>query len=300
MARKGSPSYAADATVVTDRSHVDSTEHWALVGSEPFQIRPEERLKPKGRVSQSNPPGNGAAPETEPSTHTLSHDDINVVFQPIVDIATRQLFSFEALTRCTVPAFRNPEYLFRRASQERACGRLGRIVRDVAVSRCQGVPLFINIHPDELAAHWLVRPDDPICFHDSEVYIEVTETAAFTHYDLCTSVLREMGSRLGFHLAVDDLGAGHSNLKRVLDLEPKVVKLDRALITGIDSNWRQRTLVKYVVQLCVDLGARVVAEGIETVDELDACEEAGCHLAQGYLLAKPAYPLPAFQWPVAR
>lgn len=270
-----------------------SSDHWVLVGSEPFVVRPEESQASLTRVSDEPEVGT----EVERSTHTITTEEINVVFQPIVDIATRQLFSFEALTRCTIPAFRNPEYLFKRASQERACGRLGRIVRDVAVARCQGVPLFINIHPDELAAHWLVRPDDPICFHDSEVYIEVTESAAFTHYELCTSVLREMGSRMGFHLAVDDLGAGHSNLKRVLDLEPQIVKLDRALVTDIDKKPRQRTLVKYMVQLCEDLGARVVVEGIETKDELLACEELGCHYAQGYLLARPAYPLPAFQWP---
>jgi EAL domain-containing protein (putative c-di-GMP-specific phosphodiesterase class I) len=63
-----------------------------------------------------------------------------------------------------------------------------------------------------------VRPDDPVFFHDHDVYVEITESAAFTHYELCVSVLKEIQSRAGIFLAVDDLGAGHSNLKRVLDL----------------------------------------------------------------------------------
>ena len=129
------------------------------------------------------------------------------------------------------------------------------------------------------------------------MYVEITESAAFTHYDLCVSVLREIKSRAGIFLAVDDLGAGHSNLKRVLDLEPRIVKLDRALVTGLDKHRRQQTLVRHVVRLCVELGAEVVAEGIETYDELSAVVDSGAHYAQGYLLGRPGFPLQPGLWP---
>jgi EAL domain-containing protein (putative c-di-GMP-specific phosphodiesterase class I) len=232
-----------------------------------------------------------------PNAEGLSEKDIDIVFQPIVSVLTRRVFAYEALTRCRWPSLANPETLFRRASEESCCGRLGRIVRAASVQRAPGVPLFVNVHPDELSARWLVRPDDPVFFHDHDVYVEITESAAFTHYEVCVNVLKEIQSRAGIFLAVDDLGAGHSNLKRVLDLEPRIVKLDRALITGLDQNPRQQILVRHVVRLCVELGAEVVAEGIETADELSAVVDLGCHYAQGYLLGRPSYPLPPAHWP---
>ncbi len=232
-----------------------------------------------------------------PNAEGLTEHDIEVVFQPIVSVTTRRVFAYEALTRCRWPSLANPEVLFKRASEEACCGRLGRIVRAAAMERAGAVPLFVNIHPDELSARWLVRPDDPVFFHEHDVYLEITESAAFTHYDVCVNVLKEIRSRTGIFLAVDDLGAGHSNLKRVLDLEPRIVKLDRALVTGLDQSGRQQILVRHVVRLCMELGAEVVAEGIETPDELSAVIDCGAHYAQGYLLGRPSYPLPPAVWP---
>jgi EAL domain-containing protein (putative c-di-GMP-specific phosphodiesterase class I) len=188
--------------------------------------------------------------------------------------------------------------LFERAVSEQACGRLGRTIREVAFSRCMGVPLFVNVHPNELSARWLVRPDDPVFFHDSDVYLEITETAAFSHFELCMGVLKEVCSRAGAFLVVDDFGAGYSNLKRIIDLQPRIVKLDRTLIARLDRDRRQQTLVRYIVDLCLELGAKVVAEGIETLDELKAARDCGAQYGQGYLLARPSYPAPDPTWPL--
>jgi len=235
-----------------------------------------------------------------PSVRGLARSDVNVVFQPIVDLATHRIFAYEALARCRWPEYTNPAVLFEQASHEDGCGRLGRVIREVTFDLGAGFPLFVNVHPDELSARWLVRPDDPLYLHDHHVFVEITESAAFTHFDLCRNVLREMRARGGVFLAVDDLGAGHSNLKRVLDLEPQVVKLDRALVTGIDTNRRQRVLVRHVIELCTELDAQVVAEGIETPDELSALIDVGAKYGQGYLFARPAFPLPKAKWPGAR
>lgn len=233
-------------------------------------------------------------------TRGLLLSDLDVVFQPIVDIARRQIFAYEALVRCKWPSLNDPAVLFERASAERSCGRLGRLIREVAISRCPGVPLFINVHPDELGASWLLRHDDPIACHDHDIFLEVTESAAFTHHEQCLNVLKELASRQGIYLAVDDLGSGHSSLKRVLDLEPRIVKLDRTLVTGLDKNVRQQALVRHLVQLCVELGAQVVAEGVETSDELQAVNDTGAHLVQGFVFARPSFPLPLARWPGAR
>jgi EAL domain-containing protein (putative c-di-GMP-specific phosphodiesterase class I) len=189
--------------------------------------------------------------------------------------------------------------LFQHAVTENACGRLGRLIRDVAFQTCGDVPLFVNLHPEELNSRWLVRPDDPLCFHAAPVYLEITESAAFTHFELCMSVLRELCRRSGALLVVDDFGAGHSNLERVVDLEPSIVKLDLALTRGIDAHKRKQAVVRHVVNLCKELGARVVAEGIETIDELSCVRDLGVDYAQGYLLARPAAPPPKVTWPFA-
>lgn len=226
-------------------------------------------------------------------------DDLRVVFQPIVDLSTGIPFACEALVRCRLPEFQPPPKLFDHAVEAGCVGRLGRLIREIAVPLCSGIPVFINIHPAELGEGWLVRPDDPIFSHDAEVYLEITESVPMTHFNLCMSVLREVCSRGQFYLVVDDLGAGYSNLKRIADLEPRMVKIDRGLVEGVDRNHRQQTLVRRVVNLCKDLGAFVIAEGIETRSEFDALQDTGAQYGQGFLLARPAFPIPAVTWPPA-
>ncbi len=218
--------------------------------------------------------------------------DLSVVFQPIYRFKTNKTFAYEALVRCAVPRFAAPPDLFRQAVSARCAGRLGRVIREIAVPLCGATPVFVNVHPSELNESWLVRPDDPIYSHDAEVFIEVTETVPLTHFDLCLSILREVRSRGGVYLVVDDLGAGYSNLKRIADLEPSVVKLDRALIAETPRFPKRRDLVKAVVRLCHDLDAEVVIEGIETRDECQVAIDSGAEYGQGYYLARPGFPLP--------
>ena len=236
--------------------------------------------------------------ESERSVVDVRAEDLNVVFQPITRLDTGTIFAVEALCRCKWPEFASPPVLFEHAVTEGCTGQLGRYIREVAFNRVQQTPLFVNLHPHELNQHWLVRPDDPLFFHDHDVYLEITESAAFTYYDLCVNVLKEVCSRSGAHLVIDDFGAGYSNLKRIADLEPHIVKLDLAFTRDLDRLPRQRVLVEHVVRLCAELGAKVVAEGIETIDELKATIDCGVHYGQGYLLARPAFPVPAGNWPL--
>lgn len=246
------------------------------------------------------------APELVPGRDSLlalealvRPDELSVVFQPIVSMQNGELFAYEALVRCTRQEFVSPPVLFERAVSAGCVGRLGRMVREIAVPLAAGIPLFVNVHPLELEEPWLVRPDDPLYAHDSDVFLEVTESVPLTHFELCRHVLHEVRVRGGVHLVVDDLGAGYSNLKRIIDLEPRVVKLDRELIVGVDRSQRQQRLVANVVRLCCDLDATVVAEGIETAEEFDALCETGVHYGQGFLFARPQFPLPAVSWPPA-
>lgn len=226
----------------------------------------------------------------------LAQGKLYCAFQPIVDLARGRVFGYEALARSEAAEFPNPLVLFDAAIATGFTGKLGRALRQMAVRDCPHTTLFLNMHPDEFAEGWLVRPDDPITLHDQDVYLEVTESVPLSHYQFCHSVLAEIRSR-GVKIAVDDLGAGFSNLKYIADLQPDVVKLDRELVAGLTRNSPLHRLVTSLVNLCHEMGARVVAEGIETGVELRAVIDTGAHFGQGYHLARPARVPPRIDWP---
>jgi EAL domain-containing protein (putative c-di-GMP-specific phosphodiesterase class I) len=221
----------------------------------------------------------------------LTLGDLSVVYQPIVYLNSMKPFAYEALVRSNSPHWINPPKLFDEAIQSRCVGALGRAIRELSTNHCPGVPLFLNVHPNEFDESWLVRPDDPIFTHDSQIYLEVTESVPLTHFAYCHSVLREIRGK-GVSLAVDDLGAGYSNLKYIADLKPEMVKLDRTLIADLADDRRAQVLVRHIVQLCHELGARVVAEGIEQETEMKVVIDCGADFGQGYYFARPAYPAP--------
>ena len=218
------------------------------------------------------------------------------VFQPLVDLRTREIFAYEALARCSMEVFRSPPVLFDAAVKLGRVGELGRYLRQTAVDACTNYPLFLNVHPHEFNEGWLIQPNDPIFWHGESIYLEITESVPLHYFEQCHSVLAEARSK-GVYLAVDDLGAGYSNLKYISDLSPEVVKIDRDLIAGVTIGSRGFRLIKGIVRLCEDMGAKVVAEGIETPTELGAVIEAGAHYGQGYLLARPGLPPPPAVWP---
>ncbi|HYU15558.1 MAG TPA: EAL domain-containing protein [Candidatus Acidoferrum sp.] len=217
----------------------------------------------------------------------LEEGQIYCAFQPLVDLQRRTTFGFEALVRSESPDFPNAMSIIEQAVEHCFMGRLGRALRHMAVTHCSHHPLFLNLHPAEFDEGWLVRPDDAIASHDHDIYLEITESVPLTHFRYCHSVLREIRSK-GIKVAVDDLGAGHSNLKYIADLAPEVVKLDRNLIAQLRHESRLQTLVTSIVELCNRLGARTVAEGIETREEMLAVLETGCHFGQGFFLGRPA------------
>lgn len=94
---------------------------------------------------------------------------------------------------------------------------------------------------------------------------------------------------MGFRTAIDDFGAGHAGLGLLADFQPDIAKLDMALIRGIDTDDARQKIVKYTVAMLDDLGVTPLCEGIETVAELQALQDLGINLVQGYLIAKPSF-----------
>jgi EAL domain-containing protein (putative c-di-GMP-specific phosphodiesterase class I) len=225
----------------------------------------------------------------------LTEGILELVFQPIFELATGEVFGYEVLTRSPSRVFKGPESLFSAAARAGRVGELGRLQRFLAVSSAPGTPLFINVHPGEFDHPFLVKPDDPIFRHGDDVYLEVTESAPLSYFEQCTSVLGEL-QRKGIRVAIDDFGAGFSNVKYIADLSPDVVKLDRELMSEVRHGSRQFRLLISIVRLCKDMGARVVAEGIETTQEYVVAEHAGVDFCQGYLVGRPSQKAEARGW----
>ena len=236
------------------------------------------------------------ADKTAAAIHVIEERQLEVAYQPIYDLGSGKVFAYEALARVESPVFDDLIDLFQIASEAGRVAELGRLHRHQAVSRCPMQPLFINIFPTELDYGLLVRPDDAIFRHRWPVYLEITESLPLSHFEQCKEVISELRRR-GMMLAIDDLGAGYSNLKYIADLSPDIVKLDRNLIVGVREGDRQAKLVRAIVALCHDMGARVVAEGIETISELMVAERAGVEFCQGYLLGRPGPSPQGESWP---
>src|SRR5262249_10873481 len=102
--------------------------------------------------------------------------------------------------------------------------------------------------------------------------------------------------RMGFRIALDDLGAGYAGLSSFAQLEPEVVKLDMSLVRDVDRAATKQKLIRSFAELCKDMGILVIAEGCEAKARRTALLEFGCDLLQGHLFARPAQPFPIPRW----
>lgn len=210
------------------------------------------------------------------------------VFQPIVNLASEAVVGFEALTRFDDGT--PPEELFAEARSvglevvlERAC-----IQAALAASGSlpEGAWLSLNVSPSYLQRR---SGRDPLgTGHGSRrLVVEITESSAIEDYGR----LRETISRLrdqGVAVAVDDAGVGFDSLRRLLELRPDFIKLDRSLIRSLARDRVQQALVSAMAQFARDAGAEIIAEGVERSAQRDALVRLGVPLGQGFLLGRPA------------
>ncbi|MEM9195679.1 MAG: EAL domain-containing protein [Myxococcota bacterium] len=238
------------------------------------------------------PEGTSFTPTPLHLPEVLASGELFVLYQPLVHLWSTEIFAYEALVRSTAPGFTQPRALFAEAADASCAGALGRLARRLAFQGAPGAPLFVNVHPSELEEPWLIDSSDPIYHHSHSTYLELSESVPLSHSKVCRGVLEEIRRR-GVRLSIDDLGAGHSNLLYIAELEPAYVKLDGSLVRRAASDERARSLIRNVLRLCDELDAEVVAEGIEDRDTLRALVDIGVPFGQGYYLADPENPAPA-------
>ncbi|HEU0030885.1 MAG TPA: EAL domain-containing protein [Kofleriaceae bacterium] len=213
-----------------------------------------------------------------------------MAFQPIVDLSARRVYAYEALIRTDEESLKRPDVLIATAERLGRIHDLGRTVRHAVARAAAAAPpdvlLFVNVHGLELADEQLYAEANPLAPLASRVVLEITERVGLDPIGGPTQI--NMLRRLGFQIAVDDLGAGYAALGALASLEPEVVKLDMSLIRDLGRHARKRRVVGAIATLVRELGGTVVAEGVETEAERDAVLDCGITLMQGWLFARPA------------
>jgi len=196
----------------------------------------------------------------------------------------------EALSRFPAEPAQGPDQWFRDADQvgrgvelellalERAAATAGRLPAHLYVS--------LNLSPATLTSTDLPALLDGLGLSPDRVVLEVTEHVGVDNYDQLQAARRQLRA-VGVRLAVDDAGAGYASFRHIVRLRPDVIKLDRGIISGIDTEPAQQALAGALVAYAHEVGAVVVAEGIETADELATVSRLGVDAVQGYLLGRP-------------
>jgi EAL domain-containing protein (putative c-di-GMP-specific phosphodiesterase class I) len=216
-------------------------------------------------------------------------------FQPIVSWSRKAVVAYEALMRTTDTELSSPMEILKTAEALNEMSTLGRktrgLVADVLRKHPELPGVFVNLHVLDLADEDLYSPHAPLSEFASRIHLEITERMALERIPDIRERVAHL-RRLGFRIAVDDLGEGYSGLNSFAQLEPDVVKLDMALIRGIDTTPTKRKMVHALASLCLELETPLVAEGVETEAERNILVDLGADLFQGYLFAKPGAPFP--------
>ncbi|MGC2325336.1 MAG: EAL domain-containing protein, partial [Candidatus Sulfotelmatobacter sp.] len=227
--------------------------------------------------------------------------EFHVYYQPIVSLQDGQIVGFEALTRWHSPGgLVMPSDFIPVADETGIILAINRQLLSEACRQLRGwhqlfprdppLSLSVNISPKQFA-----QPDlasqigqllqqsgmDPRC-----VDLEITETIAMADAERSADVLSQLKA-LGVGLDIDDFGTGYSSLSRLQRFPVDTLKIDRAFVSHMDSDRETHEIVRIIVMLAHNLGLKVVAEGVETMAQLDLLRHVGCERAQGYLFSKP-------------
>lgn len=215
-------------------------------------------------------------------------------YQPIVDLADRTVFAHEALVRG--PNGEEAHTILSRVDDSNRY-RFDQACRVKAIKGAAHLGLrerlSINFLPNaiyrpELCIRTTLEAARVHQFPIDRIIFEATEGEAIGDGKRLAHILREY-KRTGFLTAIDDFGAGYAGLNLLADFQPDIIKLDMALVRGINASRSRRAIVRGILRICEELRVRVLAEGIETPAERDFLMDEGVSLMQGYLFSRPAF-----------
>lgn len=228
-----------------------------------------------------------------------------MAFQPIVDVARREIFAHEALVRglagegaaevlAGVPASRR--FAFHEACRVRAI--------EMAAALGMSSRLSLNVLPNDVAQQpeclrTAMAAAERCNFPVNRLMFEITEGERVNDLAALAAVFRDL-KHLGFTSAIDDFGSAYAGFELLAAFQPDVVKIDMSLVRNIHADPVRRAIVKGFVATCNELQIALVAEGVEVSEEVDALHALGVDLFQGYFFARPGIAaLPAVNWGTA-
>lgn len=220
--------------------------------------------------------------------------DFSMAFQPIMDINSRSVFSYEALVRGkdNEPAswVLDQVHDHNRYRFDQSCR-----VKAIKAAAKLGIHTLLNINflPNAVyqpatCIRTTLQAAQEYDFPAERIIFEVTEGEKIGDPVLLDGIMKEYKHH-GFLTAIDDFGAGYSGLNLLAKFQPNYIKLDMALTCNIHQDKIKRVIVNSIVQVCIELNIKVIAEGIEVKDELASLQDLGLSLFQGYLFARPAF-----------
>lgn len=225
-------------------------------------------------------------------------NDLDIHFQPIVSLKQKAVVGLEALAR---PHHVGVGRLFTEARKAGQLLELDRHCRARAMEEFQGLNLprslrpllFLNFESSLIdegveGSGAVLAATREAGLETSDIVIELNETKVQDTATLKRFVERHR--EMGFLIALDDMGSGHSNLPRIAELRPHIIKLDRSLVAGVERNFFKQETMKSLVLLGKTIGSLVLAEGVETQAELDTCAALGAEFFQGFHFARPKAP----------
>ncbi|HEX3005288.1 MAG TPA: EAL domain-containing protein, partial [Angustibacter sp.] len=206
-------------------------------------------------------------------------------------VGSGDVVGVEALARFAAEPLQAPDQWFRDAADAGLGTELELLAVEKALHGAQYLPpglyVSVNVSPQTLLSGRLPRLLDESLWPTSRLVLEITEHVSVDDYAELLPFVDELRP-LGARVAVDDAGAGYASFRHILRLRPDYIKLDRTLVDGLDHDPAKRALAGAFVTFGHEVGATVVAEGIESEQELRAAGALGIQSAQGYHLGRPA------------
>jgi EAL domain-containing protein (putative c-di-GMP-specific phosphodiesterase class I) len=232
--------------------------------------------------------GNGLLEKRQRIDELIEGRNVVMVYQPIYRLSDNRLMSFEALARIPAEPSRPPNYWFDEAVEVGRGTTLEFMAVEEATKGLLALPqkssLSLNLSPDAIFSDEFEKVFDELpC---ERLIIELTEHEPVVDYGALRARLENYRSA-GLRLAIDDVGAGYASFRHILDLSPDLIKLDIALTRNIDSDIARQTLARAITMFGRKMGCEVVAEGVETVQELETLRNIGATKVQGFLLGRP-------------
>ena len=239
--------------------------------------------------------------QPEPSRDALMRalESAWLAAQPIVCLADKRVFAYEALLRTKSTELPHPGAVFGAAEALSMVPTVARVIRKHAVQLVETLPgnsfLFLNLHPLELLDDALFQSSSALSHHAGRIVLEMTERTSLESIPDARSRVAAL-KELGFGIALDDMGAGYAGLTSFAMLEPQFVKIDLSLVRNVDSEPMKQTLIRNVVHLAHEVGIDAIAEGVETRAEAEMLISIGCPMQQGYVYARPSPPYVVPTW----